>query len=194
MVTLILLPSVYPDYYTKTRPKPSGLPTSLSYGGAFFDVKLSASDLSDPSYLSNTLVSVVRVGYSTHAMNMGQRYLQLNNTYTSNSDGSATLHVSQMPPCVACFPPGPAFIFVVVNGVPSNGAMVMVGTGALGTQPTVAAAALPGTLATWNSSTSSGAKSSSNSAKKSPSSRNLPNSAISLCLLGLSTLLFICSL
>lgn len=169
----------YPDYYTKTRPQPSGLPTSLSYGGAYFDVKLSASDIHDTSYLQNTLVSVVRVGYSTHAMNMGQRYLQLNNTYTSNSDGSATLHVSQMPPCVACFPPGPAFLFVVVNGVPSNGVMVMVGTGALGVQPTTPAAPLPGTLATWNSVLSSSSTDANTGAKKGDSDRVLPHQKLS---------------
>ncbi|KNE87607.1 hypothetical protein PSTG_19006, partial [Puccinia striiformis f. sp. tritici PST-78] len=98
------------------------------------------------SALPKTYVSIIRTGYSTHAMNMGQRYLQLNSTYSVNQDGSGVLHVSQMPPCVACFPPGPAMMFVVVDGVPSNGVMVMVGTGQLGTQPTAAAADLPGTI------------------------------------------------
>lgn len=164
----------YPDYYTKSRPKPTGLPTSLSYGGASFDVKLSTSDVGDQSHLQNTLVSVVRTGYSTHAMNMGQRYLQLNNTFTTNSDGSATLHVSQMPPCVACFPPGPAFIFVVVNGVPSNGTMVMVGNGVIGAQTTLPAAPLPGTLASWVSTASSNTTNANNGAKTSHSSPTLP--------------------
>lgn len=170
---------VYPDYYTKSRPKPTALPTSLSYGGAFFDVNLTASDVGDKSHLQNTLVSVVRTGYSTHAMNMGQRYLQLNNTYTMNSDGSATLHVSQMPPCVACFPPGPAFIFVVVNGVPSNGAMVMIGSGTIGTQTTSSAATLPGTLATWDPTASSNAPTSKTNVKKSHSSRVSPPGLLS---------------
>lgn len=39
---------------------------------------------------------------------MGQRFLQLNSTYTGNSDGSAVLHVSQVPPNAALFAPGPA--------------------------------------------------------------------------------------
>lgn len=39
---------------------------------------------------------------------MGQRMVQLDSTYTGNSDGSAVLHVSQAPPNPAIFPPGPA--------------------------------------------------------------------------------------
>lgn len=39
---------------------------------------------------------------------MGQRMLQLATTYTGNADNTATLHVGQMPPNPATFPPGPA--------------------------------------------------------------------------------------
>ena len=35
-------------------------------------------------------------------------------------------------------------LFVVVNGIPSVGVQVMVGSGQIGTQPTAAVAALPG--------------------------------------------------
>ncbi|GAA6043740.1 hypothetical protein JCM8097_000504 [Rhodosporidiobolus ruineniae] len=125
----------YPDYFTSARPAPSGLPTTFTYGGPSFDVQLSAADLSsDSKKLENTKVVLLRPGFSTHAMNMGQRYVQLNNTYTSNSDGSATLHVSQVPPNPAILPPGPCLLFVVVDGVPNNGSWVMVGNGQLGTQ------------------------------------------------------------
>lgn len=41
-------------------------------------------------------------------MNMGQRYVQLENTYTINLDGTVTLHVSQLPPNAAIIVPGPA--------------------------------------------------------------------------------------
>lgn len=44
---------------------------------------------------------------------MGMRYLQLNHSYTGSSDGSAVLHVSQLPPNAALFVPGPALMFVV---------------------------------------------------------------------------------
>ncbi len=39
---------------------------------------------------------------------MGQRMLELQTSYTGNSDGSATLHVSQMPANPSMFQPGPA--------------------------------------------------------------------------------------
>lgn len=133
----------YPDYYLLPRSNPTGIPKSLSYGGAYFDVSLSASDVGSVSNLDNTKVVLVRPGFSTHAIQMGQRYLQLSSTFTASSNGAAVLHVSQVPPNAAIFPPGPALIFVVVNGVPSNGTWVTIGTGTLGVQPTILAATLP---------------------------------------------------
>lgn len=64
-------------------------------------------------------------------------------SFSVYSDGSAILHVSQLPPNPAILVPGPALIFVVVNGVPSNGTWVMVGNGVLGPQPVAAAQVLP---------------------------------------------------
>lgn len=125
----------YPDYYTAERPKPSGLPSTLTYGGNYFDIKLSASDVgSTTDNLANTRVTLIRPGFSTHAINFGQRFVELNMTYTVNSDNSAVLHVSQLPPNPAILVPGPVLMFVVVNGVPSEGQWVMAGNGQLGTQ------------------------------------------------------------
>jgi hypothetical protein len=98
-------------------------------------------------------------------MNMGQRYLQLNNTYTVNSNNSITLHVAQVPPNPNLFTPGPALLFVVIDGIPSNGTMVIVGNGQVGTQPTQAATVLPASAQNPSASGSgSGSSSSSNSA------------------------------
>jgi|ERR1700683_4482943 hypothetical protein len=74
---------------------------------------------------------------------MGQRMVQLDSSYTGNSDGSAVLHVSQIPPNPAILAPGPAFIFVVVNGVPSVGVQVMIGSGQIGQQQTLSIGSLP---------------------------------------------------
>lgn len=75
---------------------------------------------------------------------MGQRYLQLESTYTGYSNNNtAVLHVSQVPPNPAILAPGPAFIFVIVNGVPSVGVQVMIGSGKLGVQPTSSIGDLP---------------------------------------------------
>jgi len=137
----------YPSYFNSRRPQPSGLLTQLSYGGAPFDVTLSADDLSgNVNNIQNATVVVIRTGFSTHAMNMGQRMLQLDSTYTGNSDGSGVLHVSQMPPNPAIFVPGPALLFVVVNGVPSIGVPAMVGSGQIGQQNILSVGALPASI------------------------------------------------
>ncbi|KAJ3999084.1 glyoxal oxidase [Lentinula boryana] len=136
----------YPDYFSgNTRPVPSGIPSNLSYGGNPFDITVPASSYSGSSNdaADNTTVVVIRPGWTTHGMNMGQRFLQLNNTYTVNSDGSLTLHTAQMPPNPNIFQPGPAMLFVVVNGIPSNGTFVIIGSGSIETQPTGAASVLP---------------------------------------------------
>ncbi|KAJ8514511.1 hypothetical protein ONZ45_g7965 [Pleurotus djamor] len=136
----------YPPYFTaSTRPVPSGVPKTLSYGGAPFDITIPASSYSGSANdaAENTTVSIIRPGFTTHAMNMGQRYLQLNNTYTVNSDGTILLHVSQAPPNPNIFQPGPAFLFVTINGIPSNGTSLIVGNGQVGQQPVLTAAALP---------------------------------------------------
>jgi hypothetical protein len=53
-------------------------------------------------------------------MNFGQRYLELATSYTK-SGNNVTMHVSQMPPNANVFQPGPAMIFLVVDGVASQG-------------------------------------------------------------------------
>lgn len=50
----------YPSYYTATRPSPSGVPTTLGYGGNYFDIGLSSSDVGEVSNLDNTRVVLVR--------------------------------------------------------------------------------------------------------------------------------------
>ncbi|KAF8199812.1 copper radical oxidase [Mycena galopus ATCC 62051] len=135
----------YPSYYNERRPEPTGLLSALGYGGLSFDVQLDEDDLSgDVHNAANATVIVIRTGFSTHAMNMGQRFLQLDSTYTAyEGNNTATLHVSQLPPNPAIFAPGPALLFVVVNGVPSVGVQVMIGSGVLGTQAISAIGDLP---------------------------------------------------
>ncbi|WVQ82615.1 hypothetical protein IAT38_004746 [Cryptococcus sp. DSM 104549] len=134
----------YPTWYNEERPVASDFPTSLSYGGDYFNVTYTPSDSS--SSPNNTKVVVIRTGFSTHAINFGQRYLELDTSYTLNeATGQVTMHVGQMPPNPNVFQPGPAMIYLVVDGVASTGKMVSVGSGAIGTQPTTTAAVLPAT-------------------------------------------------
>lgn len=146
----------YPEYYNQRRPQPQGLPTVLGYGGPYFNVTLSSDDLSgNVANAVNTSVVVIRTGFVTHAMSFGQRFVQLNSTYTTSSSG-ATLHVSQLPPNAAILAPGPALVFVVVNGVPSVGVQVMVGNGELGEQTMNGVIDLPPTVVHSEDSNSGG--------------------------------------
>jgi hypothetical protein len=136
----------YPSYFgASKRPAPQNVPTTLSYGGNPFDITLPSScytgDADDAA--GNTTVWLIRPGFSTHSMNMGQRSLQLNNTYTVQSDGSITIHTAQLPPYPNIFQPGPALLFVTIDGIPSNGTFVTVGSGQIATQPTAAVSVLP---------------------------------------------------
>ncbi|KAJ6513221.1 glyoxal oxidase [Mycena sanguinolenta] len=126
----------YPSYYNERRPQPTGLLSTLGYGGPSFDVQLDADDLGgDARNAANATVVVIRTGFSTHTANFGQRMLQLDSTYTAyDANNTATLHVSQIPPNPAILAPGPALLFVVVNGVPSVGVQVMIGSGVIGNQ------------------------------------------------------------
>ncbi|KAF7352903.1 Glyoxal oxidase [Mycena venus] len=153
----------YPPYFSaSTRPAPSGVPSKLTYGGDPFDITIPASSYSGSgnAAANSTIVSVVRTGWTTHAMNMGQRYMQLRNTYTVNRDGSIVLHVAQMEPNPNLFQPGPALLFVVVNGIPSNGTYVIIGSGAVEAQPTAAAGKLPDNILQSDANGSAGSSSS----------------------------------
>ncbi|KAJ1032445.1 hypothetical protein NDA16_000469 [Ustilago loliicola] len=123
----------YPEYYDAARPSNAGLPRTFSYGGNGFTITLpSAADA------QKVKVVLVRTGFSTHGMNMGQRMIELKTTRQGSK-----LSVAQLPPNANLFAPGPALAFVVVDGVPTQGKMVMVGNGQIGTQPVAAKTKLP---------------------------------------------------
>ncbi|KAI6046123.1 glyoxal oxidase [Pisolithus marmoratus] len=127
----------YPSYYNQRRPEPQGLPKGVTYGGSFFNLSLTAADLfGNVDNIQSAQVVLLRTGFSTHTMNMGMRAVELDYSFLGKSDGSGVLYVSQLPPNPAIMPPGPALAFVVINGVPSIGAQVMVGSGSIGQQPT----------------------------------------------------------
>lgn len=173
----------YPLYYNKRRPEPSGIPTNISYGGPSFDLQLSKDDLNGDAANNVKKIKVVlaRTGFSTHALNFGMRNVELDYTYQILTDGGATLHVAQAPPNAAVIPPGPAWFFVVVNGVPSVGVQVMVGSGSIGAQTMQAVTVLP---ASNDTPTGAGTTSQANFARQ-----TLPTTAfasiLGMALLGL---------
>lgn len=136
----------YPPYFNApVRPKPQGVPKTLSYGGDPFDITIAADQFSGSANdaAKGAIVAIVRPGFTTHALNMGQRFLQLDHTYTVKKEGTITLHVAQPPPNAHLFQPGPAFLYVTINGVPSNGTHVIVGNGRTGPQTLSDASVLP---------------------------------------------------
>lgn len=116
----------YPDFYNQDRPSGKDLPNHITYGGEGFQVHFD-----NANEAKNAKVVLIRTGFSTHGMNMGQRMLELRSKVQGN-----TLHVAQAPSNPNLFAPGPALAFVVVNGVPSQGKFVTVGSGHIGEQPT----------------------------------------------------------
>lgn len=63
------------------------------------------------------------LGYSTHALHMNARHVWL-----AVARNGTALRVT-MPPNPTIFPPGPAWLYVLADGVPSVGQRVIVGTG-----------------------------------------------------------------
>jgi len=160
----------YPPYYSATRPVPQNIPTTLSYGGEYFDISIPSTSYSGAANdaADNTTIWLIRPGFTTHAMSMGQRVMELNHTYTVESNGTIILHTTQLPPNPNLFQPGPAMLFVTINGIPSNGTFVTIGNGQFGDQPTSAVAVLPTNVR--SSSASGSAPSSSSSSGSNPSS------------------------
>lgn len=187
----------YPPYWANitSRPVPSGLPTTLTYGGDSFDIKLGPESYAGDANAAAkaTKVVLIRPGFTTHAMNMGQRYLQLNNTYTVTDTGAITLHVAQVPPNPNILQPGPVLMFVVVHGLPSVGKMVIVGSGQIEAQPTGTVADLP----PISTSTKAPVGSASSSASGTTKNNNnliliIASAAGAAVLIGLAALLIMC--
>ncbi|KAN0065542.1 hypothetical protein ACQY0O_001379 [Thecaphora frezii] len=122
----------YPPYWGKTRPEPEGMPDAIMYGGSPFNITVNGTFMGDSANAKahNTIFALIRPGFSTHAMNMGQRAIHLNYTYIVNDDASVTYTVNPLPATkqiARLFVPGPAIFFVTIGGVPSIGKFLMVG-------------------------------------------------------------------
>ena len=69
--------------------------------------------------------ALMDLGYVTHAVHANSRLVYLNSS--TSSDGTSMTITA--PPNGQVFPPGPGWLFLVVDGVPSEGIKVMVGDG-----------------------------------------------------------------
>lgn len=110
-----------PPYYSMPRPSYTGAPEMINYGQEF-EITVSLADLT-----ANKVKAVIMdLGFHTHGVSLDSRYVGLVSTYDT---GTGQLSVTG-PPNARIYPPGPAWLYVVVDGVPSKGTKVMIGTGA----------------------------------------------------------------
>ncbi|KAJ6451693.1 glyoxal oxidase N-terminus-domain-containing protein [Mycena vitilis] len=110
-----------PDFITHNTPRPviQSAPTQL-----LFNRKATLKVTVPPSLLAGGVkVSLMDLGYVTHAQHSNSRLVFLEHTLVGN-----TLEITA-PPNNNIYPPGPAWIFLVAGGIHSEGALVMVGDG-----------------------------------------------------------------
>ncbi|QRW11955.1 glyoxal oxidase [Ceratobasidium sp. AG-Ba] len=108
-----------PDYFTKSRPRFSKLPDRILFGATFeLEIEL-------PQDTKQVKVSLMDLGFVTHSVHMNSRLVELD--CTPSPDGrSLTIHA---PPSGLVYPPGPGWIYILADGVPSSGKKMMVGDG-----------------------------------------------------------------
>lgn len=126
---------------TQARPTYTGLPATVNYNATFtlaVSLPSTATSVTGKSRVSVfdssqyklellSPVSLIDLGFATHAVHMDHRLVQLVSSLSANKK---TLTVTG-PPSSNHYPPGPAFLYVVTNaGVPSFGHKTIIGTGA----------------------------------------------------------------
>ncbi|CAE6504231.1 unnamed protein product [Rhizoctonia solani] len=112
-----------PDYMSLPRPKITGLPKQIDFMKSFtLDITLprQTDDITDI-----LAVSLMDLGFVTHSVHMNSRLVELESKLAQ--DGR-TLTVSS-PPSGSVYPPGPAWIYILADGIPSIGRKLMVGNG-----------------------------------------------------------------
>ncbi|KAG8740868.1 hypothetical protein FRC10_003823 [Ceratobasidium sp. 414] len=108
-----------PDYMARSRPMFSKLPDQIPFGKTF---KL---NVALPKGTKLVKVSLMDLGFVTHSLHMNSRLVELKSTVASDGR-SLTVHA---PPSGLVYPPGPGWIYVLADGVPSTGRKLMVGDG-----------------------------------------------------------------
>lgn len=120
-------PRRYPPWFSSPRPSNAQLPTTYNYGGAGFTIDLSTARAPGTSgNITSAKVRIIRTGFSTHAIQWGQRVLEFTSRIQCNGT-AAKLVVDALPDNRNLFAPGPALAFLEINGVPSKGRFVQIG-------------------------------------------------------------------
>ncbi|KAF9532178.1 copper radical oxidase [Crepidotus variabilis] len=108
-----------PPYMTQERPRIVENIQQIGFEGTF-NVKVEL-----PSAGCNDMTAVLMdFGYVTHAVHANSRLVYLR--YSSSQPGSLRV---EGPPNAKIYPPGPGWLFIVCDDVPSEGLKVMIGDG-----------------------------------------------------------------
>ncbi|KAF9819759.1 hypothetical protein IEO21_01850 [Rhodonia placenta] len=112
-----------PPYMSMERPEiTGGVPSLLGFSES---VKLSVQLPSSAPANADVQVALMDLGFVTHTVHANSRLVHL---VSSLSQDQHTLTITG-PPGEGVYPPGPGFIYLVVDGVPSVGVKVLVGDG-----------------------------------------------------------------
>ncbi|KAG9109346.1 hypothetical protein FRC07_008328, partial [Ceratobasidium sp. 392] len=102
-----------PDYMQMARPTYYGLPDRILFGKTFqLNVDL-------PQGTKAVKVSLMDLGFVTHNVHMNSRLVELESVLQGR-----TLTI-RTPPSALVYPPGPGWIYVLADGVPSTGKKLM---------------------------------------------------------------------
>ncbi|KAH9930744.1 copper radical oxidase [Fomitopsis serialis] len=111
-----------PPYVTKARPEIVEKPEIIGYDEVVsFNVAIPDSS----SHSADIKVALMDLGFVTHTVHANSRLVYLT---SSLSEDGQTITVAG-PPDGGVYPPGPGFLYLVVDGIPSVGAKVMIGDG-----------------------------------------------------------------
>jgi len=111
-----------PPYMSKRRPVMKSVPTNLKHGGT---TRISFDR--QPDFKSWQLsVVLMDFGFRTHGVAIDQRLVELKIVKVT----SAGVIEFENPSNGNMYPPGPGYLFVVLDGVPSIASKIMVGDGA----------------------------------------------------------------
>ncbi|KAF7331434.1 Copper radical oxidase [Mycena kentingensis (nom. inval.)] len=114
-----------PPYMTLPRPKLSNVPSQIQFN-TYFTVTIELPEPA-PGY-TDVKVALMDLGFSSHAFHSSARLVWLEATLFA-LHGKTTLHIAS-PPNNRVYPPGPGYIFVTVGDFTSEGAHVLIGSGA----------------------------------------------------------------
>lgn len=109
-----------PPYMSMRRPSFKSEPKQIDYGQVF------TVSVTNPGHAIVFTAVLMDLGFHTHAVSLQSRHVTLVSRYNAIAK---TLSITG-PPNTFVYPPGPAFLYILGDGIPSNGTKILVGNGA----------------------------------------------------------------